>query len=298
MSKQGLIDRLQKKRYDAVLTQVSDKVDAEVMDANPSVRIFANFAIGYDNFDIASAKERKVFLTNTPCGGAGRVAEHAWALILALSCRIVEADSYVRQGKYTGFAPMLFLGTELKAKVLGLIGVGHIGTEVARIASQGFGMRVAYYDVVRNPDVEKLYGVTYWPTVEEVLKQSDVVSLHVPLLDSTRHLINAERLKTMKPKALLINTSRGPVVHEASLYEALKDGTIAGAGLDVFENEPNLTPGLSDLTNVVLTPHIASATLESREEMAAMAANNVIDVLEGSLPKNNVYNLVEKDDKI
>lgn len=290
LTKVELAAFLKAKPYDAVLTLLTDPVDAEIFDAAPSVKIFANFTIGFDNFDVAEGKRRGVFLTNAPGGGADRVAEHTWALILALSCRVVEGDRYLRDGKYTGWDPMLFPGFEIKHKVIGLIGAGRIGTEVARIGSLGYGMRVAYYDLVRNENMERITGATYWPTADDVLKQADIVSIHVPLLDSTRHLLDEARLKLMKPTAYLINTSRGQVVDEAALVKALEDKTIAGAGLDVFEHEPSLTPGLTALPNVVLTPHIASATLQSRADMARIAAENIINTLEGGRPVNLVYN--------
>lgn len=289
LTKQELISALKAKSYDAVLSLLTDTIDAEVFSAAPSVKIFANYAIGFNNFNIEEGEKRGVRLTNTPGGGADRVAEFAWALIFALSTRLVEADSFIRAGKYSGWDPMIFHGTQLKGKVLGLIGVGHIGAEVARIAAGGFGMRIAYYDIVRNKNIEEMQKATFYPTVEDVLKQSDVVSLHVPLMEATRHLIDAKRLKLMKPNAILINTARGPVVDERALVEALKSKTIAGAGLDVFESEPSLASGLKELPNVVLTPHIASATSQAREDMAILAAKNIIAALEGAVPPNMVY---------
>jgi glyoxylate reductase len=288
LTQDELIDFLKHKQYDAVLSMLSDKIDAKIFDASPSTKIFANYAIGYDNFDIGEAKKRGVLLTNTPHGGVDRVAEHAWALILALTCHVVEGDAYMRGGKYTGFDPMLLQGMKVRGKVLGLIGAGRIGTEVARIGALGFGMRVAYYDIVRNEKIEELHNATYWSSVEEVLQQADIVSLHVPLLDSTKHLINDARLKLMKPTAYLINTSRGAVIDESALVQALKLGIIAGAGLDVFEHEPTLTDGLKDLKNVVITPHIASSTIEAREDMARMSAKNIVDMLEGDKPTDVV----------
>lgn len=284
LTQDELTNFLKSKQYNAVLSMLSDKIDAKVFDASPSVKIFANYAIGYDNFDVTEAKKRGVFLTNTPHGGVDRVAEHAWALVLALTCKIIEGDKYMREGKFTGFDPMLLQGMKVRGKVLGLIGAGRIGTEVAKIGAHGFDMRIAYYDVVRNREIEEQHGAIFWPTIEEVLKQADVVSLHVPLLDTTRHLIDSRRLKLMKPTAYLVNTSRGAVVDEVALIEALKLGTIAGAGLDVFEHEPALSPGLKELKNVVITPHIASSTVEAREDMARMAAENIVDMLEGGKP--------------
>jgi lactate dehydrogenase-like 2-hydroxyacid dehydrogenase len=289
LSKKEIIKYLKKKPYDAVLSLLTDQIDGEVMDAAPSVKVYANFAIGFNNINIEEAKKRNIFVTNTPGGGADRVAEHAWALILALSCRIVEGDNYMKKGKYSGWDPMLLHGTKLAGKTLGILGTGRIGSDVAHRAKNGFAMNVAYYDVKRNEQLEKDFGAVFYPTVEEVLKISDVVSIHVPLLDSTHHLINADRLKMMKPTAYLINTSRGPVVDEIALVDALQKGVIRGAGLDVFEFEPKMAKGLAKLDNVVLTPHIASGTEEARHDMAVLSATNVIDTLEGRRPQNMVY---------
>jgi lactate dehydrogenase-like 2-hydroxyacid dehydrogenase len=295
LSHKELVRVLSEKPYDGVLSLLTDKIDAEVFDACPTAKIFANFAIGFNNIDIEEAKKRGIYVTNTPGGGADRVAEHAWALLLALTCRVVEGDSYIRNGNYNGWDPMLLHGTKLGGKTLGIIGTGRIGADVAHRAVHGFGMKVAYYDVKRNEDVEKNFGATFYPSVEEVLKISDVVSIHVPLLDSTHHLINADRLRIMKPTAYLINTSRGPVVDENALVESLRANLdnpmegIRGAGLDVFEFEPDLAKGLSKLSNVVMTPHIASATEDSRRDMATMSASNIIEVFEDKRPSNLVY---------
>jgi glyoxylate reductase len=290
LTKQELIDILKTKTFDAVLTLLTDKIDAEVMDAAPTVKIFADYTIGFDNFDIEEGKRRGVYMTNAPGGGADRVAEHTWALLLALTCRVVEGDKFVRDGKYVGWDPMLLNGTKLLGKTIGIIGAGRIGTEVARIASKGFGMRIAYHDIVRNQKIESLHNATWWPTMEDVLKQSDIVTLHVPLTPETKHFICEKRLNMMKPTAYLINTSRGAVIDEKALVQALKSKVIAGAGLDVFENEPKLEPGLAELQNVVLTPHIASASIDSREDMARIAAQNIVAVLGGGKPINPVYN--------
>lgn len=290
LTKTELVAALRAKPYDAVLTLLTDKIDAEVMDAAPSVKIFANYTIGFDNFDIVEGKKRGVYMTNAAGGGADRVAEHTWALLLALTCRVVEGDKFMRAGKYVGWDPMLLPGIKLVGKTLGIIGAGRIGTEVARIAAKGFGMRIAYHDIVRNPKIESLHDATWWPTLEDVLKQSDVVSLHVPLTPETQHFMNEKHFKMMKPSAYLINTSRGPVVDEVALVAALKAKTIAGAGLDVFENEPAMAAGLTDLPNVVLTPHIASASADARDDMARISAQNIVAVLGGGKPLNSVYN--------
>lgn len=289
LEKKELMKMLKKGAYDAVLTLLTDPIDKEVFTVSPTVKVFANFAIGFNNIDVEEAKKRNVYVTNTPGGGADRVAEHTWALILALTCRVVEGDMYMRKGKYNGWDPMIFHGTKLSEKMLGIIGTGRIGADVAHRAVNGFGMKLAYYDVKRNEDLEKNYGAVFCATPEEVLKIADVVSIHVPLLPSTQHLINAERLALMKKTAYLVNTSRGPVIDENALVSALQSGTIAGAGLDVFEYEPKLAKGLVKLSNVVLTPHIASGTAEARHQMAVLSAQNIIDTLEGKKPANLVY---------
>jgi glyoxylate reductase len=250
--------------------------------------LYANYAVGYDNIDVVEAKKRGILVTNTPGNYSYCIAEQTLALMLGLTTRMVEADNFVRAGKYLGWSPVNFVGTDLEKKTLGLVGAGKIGERVAHHCARGFEMKVIYYDVMRNEKIEKEYGAEYFPNVEDVLKRADIVSLHVPLLDSTHHLINEARLKLMKPTAFLINTSRGPVVDENALVEALKAGTIRGAGLDVFEFEPKLADGLAQLPNVILTPHIASARESARNEMAKIAAENVISFLETGTVKNGV----------
>ncbi|MDE2116586.1 MAG: D-glycerate dehydrogenase, partial [Patescibacteria group bacterium] len=238
--------------------------------------------------DIAEAKKRSVTIANTPGVSSLAVAEHAVALMLALATRIVEGDDMMRRGAYKGWAPMNLIGTDLSGKTIGLIGVGHIGSDVAQIMKLGFGANILYYDVNPNAIIEERFGAKRLATVEELLGAADFISLHVPLLDSTHHLIDGHRLALMKPTAFLINTSRGPVIDEKALVRALRDRRIAGAGLDVFEFEPKLSSGLAKLQNVVLTPHIASARQSVRDAMAVLAAKNIIDSLEGRAPANKV----------
>jgi glyoxylate reductase len=226
-------------------------------------------------------------ISNTPGVLTETVAEFAVGLIFAITKRIVEADEFTRRGKFVGWAPMLFLGSDLKEKTLGIIGLGRIGGEVARRMHDGFDMNIVYYDAKRNEELEKIYKVKY-VDLETLLKTSDIVSVHVPLLPTTRHLIDAAKIKMMKPTAYLINTSRGPVIDEAALVEALRNKVIRGAAIDVYEKEPVLTPGLAELDNIVITPHIASASLETRSKMAEMAAENIIAALEGETPPNLV----------
>ncbi|KKW21176.1 MAG: D-isomer specific 2-hydroxyacid dehydrogenase, NAD-binding protein [Parcubacteria group bacterium GW2011_GWB1_52_7] len=274
---------------DAVLAQLTDKVTRDVLAAwKPSVRIIANYAVGYDNIDVAAAKELGIVVTNTPDVLTETVAEHAFALMLSIAHRVVEADKFMRAGKYIGWEPELLLGTDLSHKTLGILGLGRIGSLVAHHGAKGFNMRVLYYDVKRNENFEKEIEAQFRETPEAVLKEADFISIHVPLLPTTKHLINAERLRMMKPTAYLVNTSRGPIVDEHALAEALRDKVIKGAALDVFENEPAMDPTLKDLDNVIVTPHIASATEDTRQKMGEVAAKNIIAVLENKAPANPV----------
>src|SRR3989338_5269617 len=214
LSEKELIKILKKKQYDGVLSLLTEKKNAAIFDAAPTVKIFANYAVGFNNIDITEAKKRGVTITNTPGALTNTVAEHAMALILATTLRIAEGDRLMRGGTWGGWGPMQLLGTDLLGKTLGVLGAGRIGSRLAYHCQKGFDMNVIYYDVKRNEVFEKKTGAQFFASVEEVLRQADVVSIHVPLLDSTKHLINAERLKMMKPTAYLINTSRGPVVDE------------------------------------------------------------------------------------
>jgi len=272
------------KQCDALLSLLTEKIDAEVLNANSKLKVVSNYAVGYDNIDVKAATAKGIIVCNTPGVLENAVAEHTFALMLALSKRIVEADRFTRAGKYKRWEPMLLLGTELEGKTIGIIGLGRIGAGVAERARKGMGVNVLYHDIKRNKQFEKEYQAKY-VSLSELLKKSDFVSLHVPLLPSTKHLIGKEELRLMKKTAYLINTSRGPVVDEKALVEALEKKHIAGAGLDVYENEPKLTPGLTKLKNAVLTPHTASATVEARTAMSELAAQNIIDVLQGRRAK-------------
>lgn len=288
LKKQELIEALGLRQYEGVLCLLTDTIDREVLDATQTARIYANYAVGYNNIDIDEAKKRGITVTNTPGALTESVAELTVTLMLAITRRVAEADSFVREGKFEGWAPSLFLGSDLLGKTVGILGAGRIGARVAEICVQGFKMRLIYHDVTRNEAIERELKAEFRDTPEAVLQEADIVSVHVPLLESTKHLINAELLRSMKRSAYLINTSRGSVIDESALVEALKEGVIRGAALDVFENEPRLAAGLAALSNVVLTPHIASATEATRSEMAIMAARNLIDFFEGRVPRNKI----------
>lgn len=288
LTKDELLAALTEKQYDAVLCLLTDAINGEVFDAAPSVKVFSNYAVGFNNVDTEAAKSRGITVTNTPGVLTDTVAEHTVGLLVATAQRICEADRFTRAGKYEGWAPMLFLGNDLKGKRLGILGGGRIGTRVAEIAHRGFDMNITYCDPKQNEVLDREVDANYCVDPETLLRESDFVSVHVPLLDSTHHLIDADKLRMMKSTAHLINTSRGPIVDEKALVEALGQRIIAGAALDVFEDEPALAPGLVELENVILTPHIASASLETRTKMAEIAAENIITVLEGREPLHRV----------
>lgn len=277
------------KGADALLAILTDKIDEELLSAAGSgLKIIANYAVGFDNIDIKAAKKHNVYITNTPDVLTDTVAEHTFALMIAISHRIGESERFVRAGKYHGWGPMLLLGNDVAGKTLGIAGLGRIGSRVAHFAARGFSMNVVYFDVKRNEAFEKEYGARFYESVDALLPHADYVTLHVPLLPSTRHLINEERLRLMKRGAYLINTSRGPVIDEAALAKALKEKIIKGAALDVFEEEPKVYPDLLKLENVLLTPHIASATEETRQKMSEIAAQNIISALEGKVPSHRI----------
>lgn len=272
---------------DGLLCLLTDRVDRHLLDRAPRLKAVANCAVGYDNIDLKACTEKGIYVSNTPGVLTEATADLTWALLLAVARRVVEADAYVRRGEFTSWAPMLFLGREISGRTLGIVGLGRIGKAVARRA-KGFNMSVLYYSKKRKPvREEEALGVKYRP-LEKLLAAADFLSLHVPLNASTRHLVGREQFKLMKPHAFFINTSRGPVVDEQALMEALRGEQIAGAALDVYENEPTLTPGLARLNNVVLLPHIASATVETRTKMAVMAAENLLCALQGKEMPNLV----------
>ena len=274
---------------DAVLCLLSERIDVEVLGAAPGLRIVANLAVGFDNIDLAAAAERGVVVTTTPDVLTEATADLAWALLLATARRVAEADALVRRGEWGGFSPIMLLGVPVAGQALGIVGLGAIGRAVARRA-RGFDMAVRYRNRHRDLDAERELGVIP-ASLEELLSESDFVSLHAPLNDESRHLIDAAALARMKPTALLVNTGRGALVDEPALLAALRSGGLAGAGLDVYEHEPVPTPGLADLTNVVLLPHIGSATTEARAAMVRLCCDNIVAVLAGRpalTPRNAV----------
>lgn len=283
-----LKETLAERPYEGVASLLTDTINTDVLSVAPNVKIVANYAVGYNNIVVDELTEAGVTVTNTPGVLTDTVAEYAVALILSVVKRIPEADSFTRAGLYEGWAPELLLGSDLMGKTLGIVGAGRIGCGVAKRLVNGFGMNVKYHDIAPSEALEEEVSCSFCPTLEELLETSDVVSLHVPLLPQTHHLINAERLARMKSSAYLINTSRGPVIDEVALVNALKDGTIKAAGLDVYENEPILTPGLAELENVTLTPHIASASEETRGKMSELLAININEFFLGHTPPNVV----------
>jgi glyoxylate reductase len=266
---------------------ISEAVDQELLDACPGLRVVSNVAVGYNNVNVAACTRRGIVVTNTPDVLTDTTADFAWTLLMATARRLVEADRYVREGRFKQWEYMLLLGGDIHGKTLGVVGFGRIGRAMARRAL-GFGMRVLYQDAVAaDAATERELNATR-VDLGTLLRESDFVTLHTPLIPETRHLINAESLRTMKKTAYLINAARGPVVDEAALVEAIREQRIAGAGLDVFEEEPTVHPGLIGLPNVVLAPHIASASQETRLKMATLAVENCLAVLEGKTPPTPV----------
>jgi glyoxylate reductase len=270
---------------DGLLCTITDRIDAELLDRARSLKVIANYGVGFEHIDIAGATRRGIPVTNTPGVLTEATADLALALILAVARRVVEGDRRVREGKFTFWAPLLFLGQDVSGKTLGIVGMGRIGQAVARRAA-GFGMKLIYSSRTRlSPAEEQELGAS-WHPLEALLREADFVTLHVPLTPHTRHLIGSPELELMKTSAYLINTARGPVVDEAALVTALRSGQIRGAALDVYEKEPELSPGLAGLENVVLLPHVGSATVETRTRMAVMAAENLLAGLGGDPPPN------------
>ena len=273
---------------DAVLCLLTDTIDDEVLAAaGDKCRIFANYAVGYNNVDVEAATKRGIMISNTPGVLTDATADMAWTLLFAAARRVVESDGFNRSGQWGGWGPMQFLGADITGRTLGVVGAGRIGSNFAK-KSVGFRMKVLYADAVVNEELEKETDATR-VDLDQLLRESDFVSIHVPLMPETTHLVGAAQLAMMKPSAILINTSRGPVVDEKALVEALGAKTIAAAGLDVYEEEPKMAPGLSELANVVVAPHTASATVETRTKMALIAVENIVAAQDGR-PLPNLVN--------
>ena len=289
-TKEEIIDGLKGK--DGLLCLLSDPIDEEVINSEPKLKMIASYAVGYDNIDVKAATKRKIPVSNTPGVLTDATAEMAWALLFSTARRIVEGDEYTRAGRFKGWGPMLMLGQDIANKTLGIIGAGRIGTAVA-LKSKGFNMKIIYFSDHKNELLEKELNAKK-VGLSQLLKESDFVSLHVPLTDKTHHLISEKELKMMRKTAILINTSRGPVVDEKALVKALKEKWIFSAGLDVYEHEPEITEELKKLNNVVLQPHSASATVNSRTQMAVIAAKNMIIGLKGGIPPNCINKEVFK----
>lgn len=268
---------------EGVLGLLTDRIDAGFFEAAPLLKGYANYAVGYDNIDVAEATRRGIPVSNTPDVLTQATAELAWALLFAVARRVVETDAVMRSGSWPGWGPLQFIGADVSGKTLGIVGPGRIGQAMARM-SRGFGMRIVYWGG-RTPSrvMEDELGAERLG-FEELLAQSDFISIHVPLSPETKHLFNARTLRLMKPTAFLINTARGPVIDEAALVEALNARVIAGAGLDVYEQEPRMAEGLAGCPSAVLLPHVGSATHSSRTGMALLAARNLTAMLTGEAP--------------
>ncbi|HEY81812.1 MAG TPA: D-glycerate dehydrogenase [Dehalococcoidia bacterium] len=281
---------LQKVRdIDGLLSLLTDKVDAELMDAAPKLRVVSNMAVGFDNIDVPEATRRGIIVGNTPGVLTETTADFAFALIMAAGRRVAEGDRWTRNGKWKTWGPMILLGHDIHHATLGIVGCGRIGLEVAKRA-RGFDMKVLYYDTVRRkPEEEREFGLEYVPNLHDLLSRADFITVHVPLMPETRHLISTAEFAAMKPTAVFVNTSRGPVVDQKALYQALKSGQIFAAGLDVTDPEPiPMDDPLLTLENVIIAPHIASASVATRTKMALMAAANLIAGLKGEMPPNCV----------
>ncbi len=283
-SKKEILRGIQEK--DALISLLTDPIDKEVIESSSQLKIIANYAVGVDNIDISSATRKGILVTNTPGVLTETTADLTWALILAIARRIIQGDDLMRQRMFKGWAPKLLLGQDVYKKTLGIIGMGEIGQAVARRA-MGFDMSILYHNRTRDKRNEKKFKASF-VDLETLLTDSDFITLHVPLTTETYHLIGRNEFKMMKKSAYLINTSRGKCVHEAALIQALSKGWIQGAALDVFEHEPQISSQLVKLPNIILAPHIGSASRETRSKMAIMAAENVLAAFRGEIPPNCV----------
>lgn len=285
LSKEEIIEMI--KGQDALLCPLSDKIDKDVIDAGDNLKIIANYGAGFDNIDIDYAREKGIVVTNAPApASAVSTAELTFGLILAAARKIVSGDKVTRAGEFYGWRPTFYLGSQLKGKTLGIIGLGNIGKNLAKMA-RAFEMKVVYYSRTRKEDFEKEFDIEYLDR-DEVIRSADFLSLHTAFVPDLRHMISKKELEMMKKSAILINASRGPIVDEDALADALIENVIAGAALDVYEFEPRVNDKLMDLDNVILAPHLGNATFEARLEMGENAKDNLIDFKSGKNPKNKV----------
>ena len=285
LKKEEIIEKI--KGQDALLCPLSDKIDKDVIDAGSDLKIIANYGAGFDNIDISYAREKGIVVTNAPApASAVSTSELAFGLMLAAARKIVSGDKVTREGGFYGWRPTFYLGSQLKGKTLGIVGLGNIGKNLAKRA-KAFEMKVIYYSLTRKEDFEKEFGIEYRDK-DDVIKNSDFLSLHTAFVPELHHMISKKELEMMKKSAILINASRGPIVDEGALADALISNVIAGAALDVYEEEPKVNEKLMDLDNVILAPHLGNATFEARLEMGENAKDNLIDFKNGKTPKNKV----------
>jgi glyoxylate reductase len=272
---------------DAVISYLTDRIDQDIIARGTKLKIIANYGAGFNNIDVTFASKRGIWVTNTPNVLHETTADLTWAMILGTARRIVSADRYVREGKFQGWGAKLFLGGDVYEKNLGIIGLGEIGRSVAKRAI-GFNMRTLYHQRKRLPKEEEQELNIQYVTFESILRESDFLTLHVPLTEETEYIIGNEEIALMKKTAYLIHTARGKVIDDYALVAALKEGRLAGAALDVYENEPEITEGMTALTNLMLLPHIGSASFETRDKMALLVVDNIIDALSGKIPRSLV----------
>jgi glyoxylate reductase len=284
MQREELLRRIRGK--DGILCMLSDRLDKEALDNADRLKVISTYAVGYNNIDVVEATKRGIIVTNTPGVLREATADLAWSLLMAAARKIPQSDRFVREGKFNGWGPELFLGHDVHGKTIGIVGMGDIGLAMARRA-RGFGMKILYHNLHPSPHATEVEAELV--PLEHLLRRSDFITLHVPATPATRHLIGKDQISMMKTTAILVNASRGEVVDEAALVLALKEKRIAAAGLDVYEKEPALSPGLAELDNVVLTPHTGSGTYGTRDHMAVMAATNLLAVLMGEAPPNPVH---------
>jgi glyoxylate reductase len=273
-------------QVDGLLSLLSESIDQELLCKVARLKVVSNYAVGYDNIDVEAATRRGIVVTNTPGVLTEATADMAWTLLLTAARRVGEGDRIMRKQSFQGWGPLFLLGKDVEGKTLGILGAGRIGSAVVK-RSTGWNMKILYYDRNVNEDLEKRYAARKID-LKELLQRADFISIHLPLSTETHHLINQDNLKKMKKSAVLINTARGPIIDENALVRALRENWIAAAGLDVYQDEPLMAEGLSELENVVLAPHIGSATVKARDDMARIAASNLLAVLEGKRPPNPV----------